>query len=96
MTLTIDVTPESLTRLEAQAQEEGKPLEEFLRSELERLAAPTLTAKQKAAIALLDAWRAEDATEDPDELARRDAELEEFKANINANRAATGERRIYP
>ena len=31
-------------------------------------------------------WRKEDETSGPEELARRDAELEELKANLNANR----------
>jgi hypothetical protein len=41
---------------------------------------------------LLARWRAEDATEDLAELARRDAEWEKLKANLNANRRETGER----
>jgi len=41
-------------------------------------------------------WREEDATDDPEELARRDAQLDELKANLNANRAATGGRLLFP
>jgi hypothetical protein len=52
--------------------------------------APSLSEKQKAAIALLDKWREEDETDDPVELERRDAEFEEFKANINRWRAEEG------
>ncbi|HET6386421.1 MAG TPA: hypothetical protein VFJ58_23765 [Armatimonadota bacterium] len=41
-------------------------------------------------------WQAEDATDDPEELARRDRELEELKANLNANRAACGDEPLFP
>ena len=41
-------------------------------------------------------WEAEDATEDPEEIARRNREWEEFKANMNATRTAAGARLLYP
>ena len=44
---------------------------------------------------LLDAWAEEDATDDPEELLRRDNASAAFKANMNANRAANGEEPIY-
>ena len=61
-----------------------------------KTAAPILDEKAKAAIALLDAWIAEgkNAGEDARQTAER--EVEEFKRNMNANRAATGERLVYP
>jgi len=45
---------------------------------------------------LLARWRAEDETTDEQELARRDAEWEDLKANLNANRSAAGERLLFP
>ena len=58
--------------------------------------APALDAKAKAALALLDSWIAEG--EAADEQTRQEAtqEVEEFKRNMNANRATTEERLIYP
>ena len=47
-------------------------------------------------IALLDEWDAEDATDDPIELAKREQEWEQFKENMNASRRATGERLLFP
>ena len=41
-------------------------------------------------------WREEDNTDDEEELTRRDTALEQLKANLNANRAATGERQPFP
>lgn len=96
MTITLDLAPDVGAILEARARAQGQPLEEYLRSALEGLASATRPDKQKAAIALLASWRAEDATDDPVELARRDAELEEFKANMNANRAEEGRGPVYP
>ncbi len=47
-------------------------------------------------IALLKSWLEEDATDDPEEIRQAEEELREFKRNMNANRAATGERIPYP
>jgi len=47
-------------------------------------------------IALLEGWAREDATDDPEKLRRAQKELDEFKRAMNENRAATGERILYP
>jgi hypothetical protein len=47
-------------------------------------------------LALFAQWEAEDATDDPEEIARRNREWEEFKSNINATRAETGARILFP
>src|SRR5262249_10253778 len=73
----------------------GPTPSEYVRSVLERLVMPERTPNA-ATLALLDAWDAEDATDDPDELARREAEWEELQANLNTNRTATGERPLFP
>lgn len=52
-------------------------------------------SKGEALAALMDDWLAEDATDDDDELTRRDAEWNEHRTNLNANRAATGERPLF-
>ena len=56
---------------------------------------PPIDAKQQAALALLDQWDQEDAAMTEEEKDQADQDLEEFKRNINANRAATGEEPIY-
>ena len=55
--------------------------------EPERAAEADIPKKNKAAIALLKSWLAERDEASAEELARRDAELEEFKASINRWRA---------
>ncbi len=55
-----------------------------------------LDAKAKAAIAMLDTWIAEGQAADEVTRLEAEQELEEFKRNMNANRAVTGERPVYP
>jgi hypothetical protein len=45
---------------------------------------------------LLEAWAREDATDDPEKLKAAQQELDEFKKAMNENRAASGERILYP
>lgn len=59
-------------------------------------AAPLADPENAASIALLQTWLAEDATDDPDELAAAERELEEFKRGINAERERAGAGRVYP
>ncbi len=50
--------------------------------------------KNQGAIDLLRKWREEDATDDPEELARREADWQEFKKGMNEN--SLSGRIIYP
>ncbi len=43
----------------------------------------------RRSIEILDAWEAVDATDDPQEIARRQEEFEQIKAELNATRRAT-------
>lgn len=107
MTLNIDFTPQETAWLNAEAQQQGLPPAEIVKRLIDaQLAAsamptpvrsaPTLTAEQEAAIALLTSYLETEATDDPEEIRQAEEELEEFKRNMNANRAATGERLVYP
>jgi hypothetical protein len=58
--------------------------------------APVLDEKAEAALDLLDGWIAEGRAADEKTRLEADRELGEFKRNMNANRAATGERPVYP
>lgn len=53
-------------------------------------------AQNEAAIALLQSWLRDDATTDPEAIREAEQELEELKQHLNANRRATGERRVFP
>ena len=92
MTITLELRPEEVASLRARADARGVDIETVLHDLVAQVQgeAPPVSEKQRAAIALLDQWREEDETIDPEELERRDAELAEFKANINRWRAEEG------
>jgi hypothetical protein len=93
MTLNLRLTPEQVARLEAAAEREGLATEDFA---LKRLLGESPVSRPPGSLADLFAqWRKEDATDDQGELARRDADLEKLKANLNANRAAAGEKPLF-
>ena len=108
MTLQIDVTPREEAWLADQAAQQGLPPAEIVKRLIDaqlppvtpqedaEQAAPVLYAKSVAAIALLDTWIAEGNAADAETKQQAEQELEEFKRNMNANRAATGERLVFP
>jgi len=49
-------------------------------------AAPLADSENQALINLLHSWREEDATDDPQELERRDAETNALMSNLQASR----------
>jgi len=49
-------------------------------------AAPQIDQENQALINLLHSWRQEDATDDPQELERRDAETDALMSNLQASR----------
>jgi len=92
MTVTLDLRPDELDALRRRADAEGVDIETVLHRLIALIVPPPasgmreerkLTEKQKALAALLQSWREEDQTDDPEELAERDRDLEEFKANLN-------------
>jgi hypothetical protein len=94
MTLVIDLTPEEEARLQAAARSLGVDPVECARRVLAEHLPPVQPGA--ATLALFAAWEAEDATDDPEELAARQREWDELKADMNASRAATGEGLLYP
>ena len=57
---------------------------------------PPMGSIDTATLELLAAWKAEDATTDPEKLLEADKEIAEFKKAMNENRAATGARLLFP
>lgn len=49
-----------------------------------------------ATLELLESWRFQDATSDPEELRAAEQELTEFRAAMNSARAEAGEPALYP
>ena len=82
--LTFTLPPEVESRLEAEASRRGLPAAELVRKLIDdALPAPKI---DQATIDLLDRWERENATDDPEEIARRQIEFEEFKEGMNRNR----------
>ena len=99
MTLTIDLTPAEEARLAAAVRRTGAEPADVMRKLVTEHLPPAETegdARNAASISLLQSWLVEDATDDSNEICRAEEELAEFKHNMNANRAATGERLVYP
>ena len=107
MTVTLEMRSEELATLKERAKADGVDVETFLRGLVLQAVTPSpeargqrekleLTEKQKGAIALMQAWREEDQTDDPEEMAQRDRDLEEFKANMNRWRTEEGRSPVYP
>jgi hypothetical protein len=101
MTLAIELTPDEEARLQAAAREQGlDPTDCARRLLIEHL--PPLRADSAQAserdrtLELFEQWEAEDATDDPEEIARRNQEWEELKAQMNATRAELGAEPLFP
>ena len=109
MTVTLDLKPEEVTALHHRARAEGVGIEAVLHALVAQIPPPPapqapaqaraekreLTEQQKGLAALMQEWREEDETDDPEELARRDRDLEEFMANMNRWRAEEGRLPVY-
>ncbi len=92
MTLTLDLPPEVEDALAEDAQRQGTTPEQIIADNLRQkyvndAVSPTEIGKPvNPMLALFAQWDAEDATDDPEEIARRIQEWEETKANLQANR----------
>jgi hypothetical protein len=99
MALTLDLTPEQEHRLQVEAARSGLPLTEYalrrLLGDLPEKELPAPDAENQALMELLRRWREEDDAMTPEEAETAEMEWEELKANLNANRAATGEEPLF-
>lgn len=57
---------------------------------------PASGSVDSATLDLLEAWRLQDATDDPEALRAAEQELSEFKKTMNESRALAGEPLLYP
>ena len=81
--LTITLSSELEKRLKDEAERAGLDPGAYA----QRLIAENLHGRATQTLGdLFTEWETEDATDDPAELARRNAEFEEFKQNMNQNR----------
>jgi len=96
--LTISLPPEIEARLKGDAALNGMDAAAYAIKLIEAALLPESGVDQ-ATIDLLDKWARDNDTEDPEEIARRQVEFEEFKEAMNRNRLESegpDARKIYP
>ncbi len=100
MTITLELRPEEATALQDRALAESVDIETLLHRLIAQMASPSasqvggkpeFSEKKPGLAALNQAWRKQDETDDPEEQAERDRELEELKANMLRWRAEEGQ-----
>ena len=95
--LTIILPSEIENRLTGEASRRGVAPADYARKLIEEGLAKRNV--DQVSIDLLDKWERENATDDPEEIARRQIEFEEFKEGMNRNRLemeGSNSRKIYP
>ncbi|HZL37623.1 MAG TPA: hypothetical protein VFC78_20060 [Tepidisphaeraceae bacterium] len=95
--LTIALPPDIESRLKGEASRRGVDAMEYAAKLIEEgLAKPPV---DQASIDILTQWERDNDTDDPEEIARRQVEFEEFKEAMNRNRLEMEgplSRKIYP
>jgi hypothetical protein len=86
--MTIMLSAETETRLREEALRRGIAADQLVDQLIREATAKTEPKPGQATLDLLDQWEREDATDDPQEIARRQAEFEDFKREMNATRLA--------
>ena len=101
--ITLDLTPTEEAQVSTIARQIGLAPADYIKKLVQEHLPPVLTeavpqisAKNAAAIAQFQAWKEEDFTDDPEELRKADAELNELLENLNRNRIESGERPLFP
>lgn len=94
MTLTINIPPETERQLKMEAARAGVDESEYARRLIELALPQPKAVGDQATLDLVAQWDAEDATDDPAEIARRQKEWEEFRMSMNQN--SISGRPVYP
>ena len=81
MTITLELRPEEVAALQNRALAEDIDIETLLHRLIAQSASPSAP----------QAWREKDETDDPEEQAEREREMEELKANLLRWRAEEGQ-----
>lgn len=89
--MTLDLKPEVEAEVTRRAEAAGADLQEQInriiaeavKRQPPTLSDPALMERNREAQAVLRQWREEDKTNDPEEIARRQADLDEFKTAVN-------------
>jgi hypothetical protein len=100
--IALDFSPNEETQILAVAHQVGLAPAEYVMKLVkdhlplvQTVSAPAVSKENTAAIAQLQAWLDEEATDDPGEIRQAEDELRELMQNLNRNRTATGERPVF-
>jgi hypothetical protein len=101
MVLSINIPPDAESRLKSEAERQGLEVAEYVaRLVVEHLPTPAAgPVRDQATLDLLAQWDREDATDDPEEIARRERDWEELREALNRNRLESGgpnARKVFP
>ncbi len=91
MTVELKLRPELDVQLRGLAEANGLTIEEYLATLIED---SLPKGRPDTALALLEAWKEEDATDDPEELERREIEWTAFKDALNEGHSS--DRILFP
>ena len=101
--IALDLSPTEEARISTVARQTGLAPAEYVKKLVQEhlptvSPAPALVIDEEnaAAIAYLKRRIAEEATDDPEEIRKADAEVQEFMENLNRNRIEAGERPLFP
>ncbi|HET6249381.1 MAG TPA: hypothetical protein VFE47_16915 [Tepidisphaeraceae bacterium] len=87
--MVIELSADAETRLKEVALRRGIAADQLVEELIREAAAKTQVRPGESTLALFDEWEREDATDDPQEIARRQAEFDELKRAMNQTRLAT-------
>ena len=101
--ITLDLTPTEEAEITTVAWQTGLAPADYLKKlvkehlpPLPAMLAPAIDEENAAAIAQIQAWGREEATDAPEEIRRSEADLSELILNLNRNRIESGERPLFP
>lgn len=98
MSMTIELNPEQEARVREAAAREGLPTTEWaarkLLADLPEGLRPSPGGDPT--LELFAKWAAEDATDDPEEIRKAEAQLQELKEALNDSRRLVGARLLFP
>lgn len=101
MTVQVELSPEVEIKVAVKAAQKGLAVPDYLKSVIEEDVTPITSSqpdeessRNLAALEVLRAWRAQNATDDPAELDRRRQDWQEFKTALNDSH--TSDRILFP
>ncbi len=101
--IALDLTPTEEAEIRTIARQTGLAPADYLKRLVKEhlpivvtTPAQVIDEENAAAIAQIQAWGREEATDDPEEIRQAEADLKELMFSLNRNRIDSGERSLFP